>query len=71
MFLIFSLEIFQENIDTKNLFCSTYFRSDFRQIFGDFDVQIFEVVENLFMKHLTKNLTNIDNLGVRLKEIKA
>ena len=33
--------------------------------------KIVEVVENLFMKHLTKNLTNIDNLGVRLKEIKA
>ena len=74
MFLIFSLEIFQENIDTKNLFCSTYFRSDFRQIFGDFEAQFFKIVEavlNLFMKLQTSNFTNNDNLGVKLKEIEV
>ena len=66
------MENFLENIDIKNLFCYTYFRSDFRQIFGDFEAWLFKIVEavvNLFLKLQTSNLTNIDKLGVKLELI--
>ena len=57
----------------KNLFRSTYFRSDFRQIFDDLDARNFKIVEavvNLFLELHALKLTKLDGLGIKRKGIK-
>ena len=57
MLILMSFYIFPgklgENVDNKNLFSSTYFRFDFRQIVDDFEdwlIKIVEALGNLFLK---------------------
>ena len=71
-FLTFSVENSQTKLITKNLFCSTYFRSDFRQISAISNLRsskIFEAVTNLFMKLQTSTLIKLDNLDIQLEVI--
>ena len=57
-----------ENVDNKNLFSSTYFRSDFRQIRRSSKAgssKIVEALANLFMKLQTSTVTKLVNLGIK------
>ena len=66
IFFMFFVKNWEDNIENKNLFCSTYFRSDFRQLwrFRKSDpLKFVEVVTNLFMKLQTCNVTKISQSG--------
>ena len=61
-----------ENVDNKNLFSSTYFRSDFRQIRRSSKAgssKIVEALANLFMKLQTSTVTKLVNQGIKVKII--
>ena len=72
IFLTFFVKNWENNIENKNLFCSTYFRSNFHQLrrFRKSDPPKFvEVVINLFMNLQTSTVTKLVNLGIKLELI--